>query len=288
MNNIAVKENMEAQLSNKDFDRLSKFIYDECGIKMAPIKKVMLETRLRKRLKACGIDSFTNYCNYVLGKKGREEELVHMIDVVTTNKTDFFREPAQFNFMTFTALPYLLKEFGAGRETKLNVWSAGCSTGEEPYTLAIVLNDFGETIPGYKFSILATDISTKVLEEASLGIYDIERIIPVQEHLKKKYFLKGKDSKKNLVRVVPELRRAVSFGRLNFMDDDFGVIEKQHIIFCRNVIIYFDKETQERLIKKLINNLIPGGFLFLGHSETIFKMDIQMEQIAPSTYKKLR
>ena len=289
MNDYILKEYSDATLSKNDFERLSKYIYDVCGIKMLPVKKIMLETRLKKRLKACGINSFTEYCDHVFNNKnGNNEELVQMIDVVTTNKTDFFREPAQFNYLNQQALHYLLSKHDAGKSKKLNVWCAGCSTGEEPYTLAMVLKEFGEQIPDYNFSIFATDISTKVLREAEMGIYDYNRIAPVPDYLKKKYFLRGKDSKKDLVRVVPELRNKVNFKRLNFMDDDFGIAERQHIIFCRNVIIYFDKTTQEKLIKKLFANIIPGGFLFLGHSETIFRMDLSMVQVAPSTYKKIK
>jgi chemotaxis protein methyltransferase CheR len=283
-----LKENMEAVLSGKEFEKLSKFIYDRCGIKMPPIKKTMLETRLRKRLRSLQIKSFHDYCEYLFSKKGMDEELVHMIDVVTTNKTDFFREPAQFNFLTQKALTDLADNFGAGTEKPLKVWSAGCSTGEEPYSLAIILNEYGQYISGYNYFILATDISTKVLEIAINGIYDIERVAEIPWELKKKYFLKGKNSNANLVKVIPELKKFIQFQRLNFMDNDFGIREKQEIIFCRNVIIYFDRITQERLIKKLLNLLIPGGYLFLGHSETIFKTDIPIEQVAPSSYRKLK
>jgi chemotaxis protein methyltransferase CheR len=216
------------------------------------------------------------------------EELVHMIDVVTTNKTDFFREPMQFTFLTQKALPDLMENFGAGTDRPLKVWSAGCSTGEEPYTLGIVLSEFGQYFPGYEYFILATDISTKVLDAAVTGIYDAERVADIPWELKKKYFLKGKNSNSNRVKVMPELRRFISFQRLNFMDEDFGIREKHEIIFCRNVIIYFDKVTQERLIRKLLDLLIPGGYLFLGHSETIFKTDVPIEQVAPSSYRKLK
>jgi chemotaxis protein methyltransferase CheR len=283
-----LKENIEAVLTGKEFEKLSTFIYDKCGIKMPPIKKTMLETRLRKRLRALQIKSFHNYCEFLFSKRGMNEELVHMIDVVTTNKTDFFREPIQFTFLTQKALPDLMENFGGGIDKPLKVWSAGCSTGEEPYTLGIVLSEFGQYFPGYEYFILATDISTKVLDAAVTGIYDAERVADIPWELKKKYFLKGKNSNSNRVKVMPELRRFISFQRLNFMDEDFGIREKHEIIFCRNVIIYFDKVTQERLIRKLLDLLIPGGYLFLGHSETIFKTDVPIEQVAPSSYRKLK
>ncbi len=275
-------------LTDKEFEKLSRFIYDQCGIKMPPVKKTMLETRLRKRLKVNNINSFEEYCDFLFSKKGMSEELIHMIDVVTTNKTDFFREPAQFTYLIQKAVPYLVSEFNAGIENRLKIWSAGCSTGEEPYTLAIVLNELAQNLLNFDFSITASDISTKVLEKALLGIYDLERIDNIPLEIKQKYFLKSKDSKKNLVRVIPGLRKFIKFQRINFMDSDFGMSEIQDVIFCRNVIIYFDKPTQELLLKKLSRYLRTGGFLFLGHSETIFNMDVPMIQVAPSTYKKIK
>jgi len=283
MNTFTFKEQL-AVLSNKEFETLSEFVYSQCGIKMPPIKKTMLETRLRKRLRACGMNNFREYCDYLFSERGLDNELVHMIDVVTTNKTDFFREPAQFVYLTQKALPYITDELG---ENHVKIWSAGCSTGEEPYTMAMVLSEYAEEHPSFTFSIMATDISTKVLETASTGIYEAEKVIPVPFEMKKKYLLKSKDKTKDLVKIIPELRKIISFQRLNFMNNDFGIREKKHIIFCRNVIIYFDKPTQEILLRKLFNLIIPGGFLFLGHSETIFSMDIPMEQVAPSTYRKL-
>lgn len=235
-----------------------------------------------------GVQTFPEYCELLFNKKEFNDEIIHMIDVVTTNKTDFFREPSQFVYLTQTVLPELINSYGIGFRKKLRVWSAGCSTGEEPYTLAIVLSEFAEKVPEFEFSILATDISTQVLEKAVLGIYDSERIEPIPFDLKKKYLLKSKDNQKQLVRVSTELRNLVIFRRMNFMDNEFGLPEKLDVIFCRNVIIYFDKPTQEKLITKLFNNIIPGGYLFLGHSETIINMTLPMIQVAPSTYKKIK
>ncbi|KJU86369.1 chemotaxis protein-glutamate methyltransferase CheR, partial [Candidatus Magnetobacterium bavaricum] len=147
------------------------------------------------------------------------------------------------------------------------VWSAGCSTGEEPYTLAMVLSDFSEK-NGLDFMIIATDISTKVLDKAKSGIYEEERVIPVSTQMKKKYLLRSKDKSKGLVRIVPELRELIRFRRLNFMDSDFGFRETMDVIFCRNVVIYFDKKTQERLLNQFARYLARGGYLFMGHSET--------------------
>ena len=286
MQTFAQKENA-ASLSTQEFDKLSSFIYDQCGIKMPPIKKTMLETRLRKRLRATGHNTFGEYCNFLFSKQGTLEELIHMIDVVTTNKTDFFREPAQFTFLTNTALPELVQMSGAGKSRPLHIWSAGCSTGEEPYTIAIVLSEFARQFSQFQFSVLATDISTRVLDTAKTAIYENEKVGIIPMELKKKYFLKGKNHRKNFVRVVPDLRKRIGFQRINFMEGNLNVTDKMDIVFCRNVIIYFDKETQERVIKKLLDQLVPGGYLFVGHSETIFNSNFPIRQVAPSIYRKL-
>ncbi|MEW6116563.1 MAG: protein-glutamate O-methyltransferase [Nitrospirota bacterium] len=273
-------------LSESDFHRLSEFIHTECGIKMPPSKKTMLEARLQKRLRFLGLSSFSQYCDYVFSPQGMESELVHMIDVITTNKTDFFREPSHFSYLTQKALPDLIAAYGAGVQKKFAIWSAGCSTGEEPYTLAIVLSEFSESYPGFTFTVLATDISTKVLEKAKTGIYEEDRLEPVPKPLVKKYFLKSKNREKRLVRIVPELRQLVKFRRLNFMDEDFGFREPINIVFCRNVIIYFDRPTQERLLNKLCRHLAPGGYVFMGHSETLNGLDVPLISVAPTVYRK--
>ncbi len=190
--------------------------------------------------------------------QGQKEEIVHLIDVVTTNKTDFFREPGHFEFLVQKALPDLVARNESGRQ--LLVWSAGCSTGEEPYTLAMVLNEYGLAHPGFRFRVLATDISTTVLAKAKLGVFSHEVVRPVPSELRRKYFMRSRDPGSNVLRVVPELRRLVEFRRLNFMDADFGLSEKADVIFCRNVIIYFDRPTQERILQKLAAQLVPGGY----------------------------
>jgi chemotaxis protein methyltransferase CheR len=281
-------ENTPATLSPHDFARISSFIYEQCGIKMHDSKKIMVEARLRKRLKDLRMHSYDQYCDFLFSPKGNEEEITHMVDVITTNKTDFFREPRQFSFLSETALPQLINTYRAGVDRPLKVWSAGCSTGEEPYTLSIVLSEYAQDIPRYTYDILATDISTRVLEKAALGIYDEARTEPISRNLLQKYFLKSKNKEKKLVRVIPKLRNSVNFRWLNFMDDDFGIRDVFDIIFCRNVIIYFDKPTQDRLIEKLIGHLRPGGFFFLGHSESIFNTNLPVIQMAASTYKKIK
>ncbi|MFQ5455656.1 MAG: CheR family methyltransferase [Nitrospirota bacterium] len=275
-----------ASLPDKLFFRLSKLIHTECGIKMPIAKKTMLEARLQKRFRLLGMKSLREYCDYLFSPQGRDRELINMIDVVTTNKTDFFREPLHFDYLVQKALPELIEQYGAGTRRKLTVWSAGCSTGEEPYTLAMVLREFADRYQRLYYLILATDISTNVLEKARRGIYGQEKAELVPMPIKRKYFLKSKDRKKRLVRIVPELRAFVKFRRLNFMESNFEMREPMDIIFCRNVIIYFDRPTQERLLNRFCQHLISGGYIFMGHSETLNNMNVPLIQVSPTIYRK--
>ncbi|UFS71323.1 protein-glutamate O-methyltransferase [Geomonas sp. RF6] len=274
-----------AALTLRDFNRLSAFIYEKCGIKMPDVKKTMLESRLQKRLRALGMKKFSDYCDYLFSADGLEQELVPMIDLVTTNKTDFFREPDHFDFLTEKVLPDWLRRSGGGT---FSIWSAGCSTGEEPYTLAMVLSEFAEKHPDFDFRILATDISTRVLDRARNATYAEALVDPVPLALKKKYLLKSKDRANPLVRIAPELRRKVFFRRLNFMDDDFGIREPLDVIFCRNVIIYFDRPTQEKLLQRFHRYMKPGAFIFMGHSETLSGLDVPLVSVFPTVYRKVK
>ena len=272
-------------LSDKVFNRFSNFIYDEVGIKLPPAKKTMLEARLNKRLKHLGVRSFEEYADYVFKVEGGDEEIISLIDVVTTNKTDFFREPVHFEYLVNSAIPSLIRERNAGFGNPFKIWSAGCSTGEEPYTMAMVLFEFAEKNPGFNTSILATDISTAVLSKARNAIYDEDRVDTIPLQMKKKYLLKSRDRDKGLVRIVPALRSMVQFRRLNFMED-FGMREHLDVIFCRNVIIYFDKQTQERLLNRFCNQLVRGGYLFLGHSETLNGLNVPLTPVVSTVYRK--
>lgn len=282
----SMKPHLSATLRDREFQLFSNFIYDNVGIKMPPAKKTMLEARLQKRLKALGIPSFEEYGNYVFSPDGRATELIHLIDVVTTNKTDFFREPGHFDFMVKTALPNILDGRGGSSRDPLRIWSAGCSTGEEPYTMAMVLSEFAIGRPGFRAAITATDICTQVLQTARTGIYPEERTDPIPLNLKKKYLLRSREKSKSLVRICPQLRSLVTFRRINFMDDDLGIAEKMDIIFCRNVVIYFDKPTQQTLMRKFHKQLKPGGYLFIGHSETLSGLDVDFKAVASTVYRK--
>lgn len=275
-------------MSSKDFEQLSEFISAHCGIKMPPAKKTLLESRLQKRLRTVGFASFHEYCEFLFTAPEGAGELVLMIDAVTTNKTDFFREPVHFSFLTERVLPEFFGDRGRAQGKPFTVWSAGCSSGEEPYTIAIILSEFAAKNPGFQFAIIATDISTKVLDKARLGIYDEGQIAMIPSELKQKYFMRSKDRDKALVRVVPALRSTVQFRRLNLMDEYYAIPESSiDALFCRNVMIYFDRGTQNKLLERFCRYLKTGEHLFLGHSETVQGFNLPLVRIASTIYRKV-
>jgi chemotaxis protein methyltransferase CheR len=284
-NDISLGDIYKAVLSLEDFKRLSSFIFQEYGIKMPEVKRTMLQSRLHKRLRELNILNYKEYVDYVFSKEGQDNEVIHMIDVVSTNKTDFFREPVHFEFLQNVALNDLLS--GDKPSRFLKIWSAGCSSGEEPYTIAMSVNEYLLQHPGFDFSILATDISSRILKSAIDAIYKENRVEVLPLQIKKKYLLKSKDRDNPTVRIVPELRKKVNFQRLNFMDNFYNVPDNMDIIFCRNVLIYFDRETQEKVINKLCTKLKTDGYFFLGHSESITNFNVPLKQLKPTIFKKI-
>lgn len=279
------------RLRDEDFEALSRLIQGEYGIKMPPAKKTMLEARLQKRVRALGLDSLRRYVEYLFSREGNALELVQLGDVVTTNKTDFFREPAHFDLLLTLVLPELLGREGGGRSRggeagEIKVWSAGCATGEEPYSLAIALNEFAARVAALSFSILATDLSTGVLERGRRGVYDRGRIAGVPQLLQRRYFLQSRDRALGQVRLKPFVRAQVRFERLNLMEERYAIAESMDIVFFRNVIIYFSRETQQTIVNRVCRQLRVGGYLFMGHSETLFGMDLPLEQVAPTVYRR--
>jgi Methylase of chemotaxis methyl-accepting proteins len=272
------------KMSAKEFSRLSDFIYSNYGIKMPVEKKIMLQSRLQKRLRALNMSSFAEYVDYVFSKNGHEE-IVLMMDQVSTNKTDFFREPHHFDYLVETILPELTS--GSVVKKNLKVWSAGCSSGEEAYTLAMVMENYLEQSNSFDYHIHCTDISTKVLQIAVDAVYKEDRVAVVPLDLKKKYLLRSKDPLKKTVRIAPELRAKTSFARLNLMDSYYDAPDNFDMVFCRNVLIYFDKKTQEKVINKLASKLKRGGYFFLGHSESIMAMNVPLKQIRPTIFIKI-
>ncbi len=278
----AATVNFDDSLSTRDFRELSNFIYNYCGIKMPETKRSMLEGRLRKRLRATGLSTFSEYCDFLFRHGGMEEEAIFLIDVVTTNKTDFFREPNHFDYMEKSALPTLAKK-GHGR---IRAWSSACSTGAEPYTMAMVMADSVAKGVISDFSILATDLSTDVLKKAHSGIYQRELVDPVPAEMMRKYVMQAKDRQRNDVRIVPKLRSKVGFARMNLMNPTYDVGDGYHIIFCRNVLIYFDKKTQTHVLTQLCKCLMPGGYLMIGHSETVTGINLPIKQVSNTVFMK--
>ncbi|WP_313192101.1 protein-glutamate O-methyltransferase CheR [Shinella zoogloeoides] len=273
----------EDGLSSRNFEALSRYIYDYSGIKMPITKLTMLEGRLRRRLRATGIPSFNAYCDYLFKHGGIEKEAIFLIDAVTTNKTDFFREPKHFEFMERTGLPELV----AAGHKRLRLWSAACSIGAEPYTMAMVMQDFTDATSGVDYRILATDLSTDVLAAARRGVYPRDMVQPVPADLQRRHVMVSRDAARGEVRIHPRLRSTIGFARMNLMDNAYKVGEPMHMIFCRNVLIYFDKPTQAKVLTRLCDCLVPGGFLYVGHSETVTGIPLPVRQVANTVFKKI-
>ena len=279
-----MSDNQPAQLSDADFVKLSTFIYSNYGIKLPLSKKIMLQSRLSSRLKVNNMNSYADYTKFVLSGTAGEAEIINMIDLVSTNKTDFYREAMHFDFMREVVLPEYINR---GTNEPLKIWSAASSSGEEAYTIAMVISEFIETNRRFDFEILGTDISSRILEKATLGIYPIDRVDVVPLAQKKKYLLRSKDQENPMVRIAPFLRSKTRFQRLNLMDASYNVPKEFDLIFCRNVLIYFDRETQEKVINKLCLHLKKGGYFFLGHSESISGIDVPLKPLKPTMFLKI-
>ncbi len=271
------------RISKRNFEKLARFIYDYSGIKMPPTKLTMLEGRLRRRLRATQHATFDDYCDFLFHDDGLEQETVYLIDAVTTNKTDFFREARHFEYMQQVALPALVS---SGVRT-IRTWSSACSTGAEPYTMAMVLEEFVADRRDLNYSILATDLSTDVLATARRGIYAEDMVHPVPRELQRKYVMVAKQQNRREVRISAELRSRVGFARMNLMDENYPVGEGMHMIFCRNVLIYFDKPTQSGVLKRLCARLSPGGYMFIGHSESITGIDLPLKQVSNTVFQRI-
>ncbi len=272
------------ELSNADFERLSGFIYKTCGIHLTPVKKVMVQSRLSKILQHSKFDNYTDYLTYAINSQDGSSDLIELIDVITTNKTDFFRESVHYDYLKSVWLPKLISE---NKSLTFKVWSAGCSTGAEAFTTAFVLEEFKRLNSGFDYLIYASDISTKVLGIANKAIYNLSEVDVVPLEMKRRYLLKSKNPKEKVVRIVAELRKKVEFFYLNLMDENYNLKHQFDLIFCRNVLIYFDQKTRESIIRKLCRYLKKDAVLFLGHSESIINMNLPLKQIQPSIFVKI-
>ena len=274
------------RLAHRDFQQLAALIESRAGIRMPAAKQTMLEGRLRRRLTHHGMADYAQYCRYVFEEGGLDHELGDLIDAVTTNKTEFFREPSHFELLASHVVPELAAK-GIGTQRPLRLWSAGCSIGAEPYTLAMVMAELAAARPGLGFRVLGTDICTEVLKKAERAIYPEEMAEPIAMRLRHRHLLKSLDREARLIRIAPELRALVEFRRLNFMDAEYHMPAPQDVVFCRNVIIYFDTTVRTAVLGRICQRIPAGGYLFMGHSETITGIDLPLRQVAPTVYVRV-
>ena len=275
-------------LSLVDYDQISNLIGKEVGIRLPAGKRLMVEGRLRRRLRALSLSSFDAYCDFVFRQGGMDQELPYLINVVTTNKTDFFREPEHFELMRSHLVPQLLAERRNERNPLLKVWSAASSTGAEAYTIAMVLADMVQKARNFRFSILGTDISTDVLEQGRRAIYPAEQVVPVPQDFQSRYIMwPRKRGLRPEVRMIPEIRRLVQFHRLNLMDERYPFDRDVDMIYLRNVLIYFDKSDQAKVVARLVDHLRPNGYLLLGHSESMIGTSVPVRQVAPAVFQRV-
>jgi chemotaxis protein methyltransferase CheR len=257
-------------LRNEDFKLFKDLIFNLTGISLASTKKILVENRLASKLRKLNLNSYQDYYQILLDS---EEELQEFVDILTTNETSFFREQIHFDF-----LKTILKD-----KKTIRIWSAACSSGEEPYSIAMLILD---NFPNIELEILATDIITRVLEKSKLGIYTMERADKIPEKYLRKFCLKGKGDREGYFKINKELKDKIQFKSMN-LNSEFPRLAKFDIIFLRNVMIYFNLETRNSLIKKLENLLNKNGYLFIGHSETLVNIDSNLKMIKPSIYQKL-
>jgi chemotaxis protein methyltransferase CheR len=269
-------------MRDSEFDFIRSLVYERSRINLGPDKRQLVSARLGKRLRATNVPSLTDYCQ-LLKQPGAEQELGHLIDAISTNHTFFFREKAHFDFMRATAVPEMLERARAERWSTLRVWSAACSSGEEPYSLAMTL---AECTGGMPWHIDATDISRRILAKAAAAIYDREPINRLPLETVRTHFQRGFGPQEGNFRVKAELRDRVSFHHLNLLEGQPPFTEPFQIIFCRNVMIYFDRETQEELVDRLARRLVPGGYLMVGHSESLTHLKHGLRSIRPAIYQK--
>jgi chemotaxis protein methyltransferase CheR len=271
------------QISDELFLQLGRMITERYGIKMPADKKIMFQARLQRRLRELGIDSFEEYAKKLLVENVDSHEFTILADYISTNKTDFFRENDHFSFLSEHVLPHLIKN----SVSQLKIWSAGCSSGQEAYSIAITIEEFRRmNRSSFDYSIFATDISYRMLKAVREAIYPISEVDAIPLEIKHRYFLKSKEINVSKARVLKDVRDHVKMGYLNLMDQSYSFDTKFDVIFLRNTLIYFDSETQRRVLAKVLENLKTGSYLFIGHSESLINMHLPIRSIAPSVYIK--
>ncbi len=272
-------------LSDREFRMLQQLIYREAGIHLSDAKKALVSGRLTRRVRALGCRDFTAYYQHV---ESNQNERTSMLDCISTNETRFFREPKQFEFLDETVLPHWRALGDAGQIPKrIRAWSAACSTGEEPYTLAMLLAAHFPAAEGWSVEILASDLSTRVLDAAREGVWPIERSHDIPERLRKAYMLRGIRSEEGRMRAHPALKSMIEFRRINLNDRDYGIRGTFDLIFCRNVLIYFNRDSKEAVIQRLLRYLSGSGLFFLGHAESLTPSAYGMEHAGPTIYRRI-
>lgn len=270
------------RVTEAEFRAFQRLIYDEAGIHLNGGKKALLAGRLAKRLRELGLHTFAEYHRHV---RHHPEEQVAMLDCITTNETRFFREPRQFDLLEQRVIPEWRKAAAEGRRDRtVRVWSAGCSTGEEPYSLAMVLLAGLPRASGWSIEIIATDLSTRVLAGAREGVWPLARAEDVPMRLRREFLWRGIGPRQGWVRAGQEIRDVVRFARLNLMTDAYPGGPAFDLIFCRNVLIYFDAASKERVLRGLIGRLGPEGLLFLGHAESLGRTEPPTRSVCPNVY----
>ena len=279
-----MSDNMSVhELRDVDFERISRLVYEQCGINLHDGKKELVKARLGKRLREGNFRSFSDYYRHVVSEEGTDE-LISMIDSLSTNLTYFFREESHFRKLS-EILPVMVSGANrGGQSAKPRIWSAGCSTGEEPYTLAMTVCECTQEFPS-SIKIVATDISTRVLGAASRGIFPKEKLKNISPAMLRKYFQIGSGPYEGSYRVKREIRDMVQFSRFNLMSTPPSNYVFD-VIFCRNVLIYFDKPTQAALVRRFYHCLQKGGYFFAGHSESLTGLDHEFKYVEPSIYRK--
>jgi len=276
-----------APITAAEYEFVRKIVYENSRINLGPSKKELVMARLSKRLRALDLSSYAEYLAMLKTAAGRDE-MTNLIDSISTNHTYFFREPQHFDFLSQIVLPQFCEEDPKRTNKTFKVWSAATSSGEEPYTISLILDDyFTNRVKGWNWNILCTDISTRVLAKAQEGIFAKDRLGPVRPDWLIRYFDKGVGESEGYFRVKESIRRNLSFKSLNLLAPSYPFRDTFQVIFCRNVMIYFDRDTQQELIEKMYPLLEPGGYLIIGHAESLTNIKHPLKLIKPSIYRKV-
>jgi len=272
-------------MRESDYEFIRQLVYQHSRINLGPDKRELVTARLGKRLRATNMTSISDYCRF-LQDRSSEEELSQLIDAISTNHTYFFREQEHFDFLRDVVLPEFERRRQAERWSKFCIWSAASSSGEEPYSIAILLAQALGLHSNWNWRIEATDISHRVLQRARVGVYASDVVEKMPADWVRQYFQRGFGPQDGNFRLKPQIQETVTFRQLNLLAGSLPFTEPFPVIFCRNVMIYFDRATQEELVNKLAHLLIPGGYLFVGHSESLAGVHHSLEMVRPATYRK--